>query len=54
MEYTAVGSTGRKQRHVEGMPGQGRDVLLVTSEEADVPHHAQVEDSSGLVPSTGR
>ena len=54
VEQAPVDPTRRQQRDVHGMPRQRRDVSVVTAEQADVAHDADVEDASGLVPGTCR
>jgi hypothetical protein len=34
---------------MNGVPCHADDVLVVTAQEKDVPHHAEIEDASGVI-----
>lgn len=53
VEEGAVHAAGGEQVGVDGVPLDGGNVLFVALEEADVAHHAEVEDAGGLVARRG-
>jgi hypothetical protein len=49
VEERAIHTASAEEVGVDGMPGESGNVLLVALQEANVAHHAEIENSGSLV-----